>query len=171
MAKETASVYLKINDGQVRNRIKDVAAAFAKAKNQAKKAEIGSREYIRATQDVKKLGRVLRNHNRQLGRTRSGWSRVKEIALGVFGGNILQSGIRAFGRLLANAGRVVADFQDSNAKLNAVLGQTTEQTKALREQQIQLGSSTAFTAAQAADSVVRQGIPWAMAVRPILYSS
>jgi tetratricopeptide (TPR) repeat protein len=152
MAKETASVYIKINDGQVSNRIKDIAAAFTKAKQQANKAERGSKEYIKATQDVRKLGRILRDHNKTIGRTQSGWQKTKNIIAGVFGGNLLTSGVRVFTRAIADAGRTVADFQKANSDLNAVLGVTSEQTAELREQQIKLGSSTAFTASQAAEA-------------------
>ena len=56
----------------------------------------------------------------------------------------------ALKNVLVDATNVVLDYDEANANLNAILGKTAEQTGALREQQKELGATTAFTAAQVA---------------------
>ena len=152
MGKETASIYIRLQSGDATKNIDNIAKAFTQARRKARLAERGSKEYIEQTRRVRELKGELDRHNKLLGRTGSAWSSVKNIAAGVFGGNLITSGIRLVGTALRNATQTVMNFQDANARLNSILGVTREQTAALREQQIQLGSSTAFTASQAADA-------------------
>jgi len=152
MAKETASIYVKLQSGDAEKNIKNIAAAFRQSRQAAANAKVGSKDYIEATKRVRELKKDLDAHNRLLGRTSSGWANVKTVIAGVFGGNLLSSGFNMLRQGLANAVRTVTDFQDANARLNAVLGETREATAALREQQVALGSSTAFTAGQAAEA-------------------
>jgi len=60
-------------------------------------------------------------------------------------------------QVLRNAFRVVTNFENANANLNATLGKTAEETEKLRKQQLQLGASTKFTAAQVADAQLELG--------------
>lgn len=57
----------------------------------------------------------------------------------------------ALKNVLVDATNVVLDYDEANANLNAILGKTADQTEALRNQQVELGASTAFTSAQVAE--------------------
>ena len=61
----------------------------------------------------------------------------------VFAGRALINGI---GNLI----NIISDFEQANADLAAVLGVTTEETKALSDQQKELGATTVFTATEIA---------------------
>ncbi len=55
--------------------------------------------------------------------------------------------------LINGIGRAIKtfrDFQDTNSVLNSILGKTSEETAELREQQLELGKSTEFSASQVA---------------------
>lgn len=152
MAKETASIYIKLQSGDLERNIGNVAKAFRQARQEAANAKVGSAEYIAATKRVRELKGELDAHNRLLGRTGGAWSNLKTVMLGVFGGNLITGGLRAIGSALRGALDTVKAYQDANAGLNAVLGMGSEATKNLRDQQLELGASTAFTAGQVANA-------------------
>lgn len=63
---------------------------------------------------------------------------------------ILKSGYAVM-NMLQDSVQVTLDYEQANANLNSVLGQTADQTEKLRVQQRQLGEATAFTATQVAE--------------------
>lgn len=75
--KEIRNVNIIVNGKEVRNNIKNIAGAYKKAKNELAKLTIGSEQYNRKLQEVKKLKGVLNDHNKQLGFIQSSWQKMK----------------------------------------------------------------------------------------------
>lgn len=152
MADKTASVYIKLQSGEAEKNMKNYRKALRETRREIDGAKKGSKEYRDAVKKFKQLDKVVKDHNKQLYGMRGAWKQAKAVALGFVGGSVISGGIRLIGRAFSDARRVVADFEQANSSLNAVLGVSKEQTAALRDQQIKLGSSTAFTAANAAEA-------------------
>ena len=89
MAKENASIYIKLQSGDATKNIDNIAKAFSQARREARLAEKGSKEYVEATRRVRELKGELDRHNKLLGRTGRAWTNIKNIAAGVFGGNLI----------------------------------------------------------------------------------
>ena len=68
--------------------------------------------------------------------------------LGAFG---LITGVALFAQVLRGVVSLTVEYGKKNSELQAVLGVTASQTRELREQQLKLGSSTAFNANQVAE--------------------
>ena len=65
----------------------------------------------------------------------------------------ITAGIRASRAAhLRDAITTITNYQDANASLNAIMGTTTEETRALRDSKSTRWKSTAFTASQVADA-------------------
>jgi hypothetical protein len=149
---ENRRINIFVNGKQVKNEVGDMAKQYAILNQRIKKMSIGSKEYNRTVAKMRGLKGELRAHNQQLRGVESRWSKLKGMAvgygpalLGAMAGRAILQGIR-------NGINTIKEYQDANAKLISVLGVTKEETKALRDQQLALGSSTAFTAGQVADA-------------------
>ena len=141
-----------VNGKQVGNDINSIRNAYRNVAREVNKLDRNSEEYRAGVKKMRGLKGELARHQQALKGVQTRWQKLgaaarkySPIAVGAVIGTAIVSAFR-------NGMQTITEFQDANAKLNAVLGVTKEETKELRDQQIKLGSSTAFTAGQAAEA-------------------
>lgn len=149
---ENRSINMYVNGKQVGNDINSIRNAYRNVAREVNKLDRNSDEYRRGVKKLSSLKGEMKRHGDAVRGVESRWTKLSStvrryspFAVGALAGAAIVGAFRA-------AARTITEFQDANAKLNAVLGTTTEETKVLRDQQLKLGSSTAFTAGQAADA-------------------
>jgi hypothetical protein len=100
---------------------------------------------------LKKIDATVGRHQRNVGNYKSALNGLRGAASKVT--NVLgQLGLAmGVGMVIRNTVNIVKDFEQANANLASILGVTTEQTKKLQDQQLLLGGSTSYTAAQVAE--------------------
>lgn len=100
---------------------------------------------------LKKIDATVGRHQRNVGNYTSALNGLRGAAAKVT--NVLgQLGLAmGVGMVIKNSVNIVKDFEQANANLASILGVTTEQTKKLQDQQLLLGGSTSYTAAQVAE--------------------
>jgi myosin heavy subunit len=100
---------------------------------------------------LKKIDATVGRHQRNVGNYTSALDNLRGVGMKVT--NMLgQLGLAmGVGMVIRNTVNIVKDFEQANANLASILGVTTEQTKKLQDQQLLLGGSTSYTAAQVAE--------------------
>lgn len=149
---ENRSVNMYINGKPVYNEIGSMERAYSSLNREVKKLDRSSKEYRDGVKQLRQLKGNITAHRRDIGQMESAYKRVHAVAMGFLGAMGIAGGFQMLAGVIRNGTKVVMDYQDANANLQAVLGLTKEQTAALREQQLRLGSSTAFTASNAAEA-------------------
>ena len=91
----TRRVTIYINDKEVENNIKSIKKEMYKLTSQQAKMTIGSKEYIRTGQEIKRLDKIIRNHRESIRNTGGAWQKLKGFLP-----------IASIGTLLAGAGRL-----------------------------------------------------------------
>jgi len=69
-------INIYINGKQVENNVKSIRGAMRKLQNEQAKMTIGSKQYIKATEKIKDLNKVLDKHYTAIGRTARGWKKL-----------------------------------------------------------------------------------------------
>lgn len=101
---------------------------------------------IKETRDeLKKVEASYGQFGRNVGNYASAFAGIGTQILRGFG---IVGGVNLVVRGLRDATSTVMEYSQANANLRAILRQTSEETALLREQQQELGASTAFTATQ-----------------------
>jgi hypothetical protein len=108
-------------------------------------------EITKLDNGLKKIDATVGRHQRNVGNYTSALNGMRGAAAKVT--NVLgQLGLAmGVGMVIRDSVNIVKDFEQANANLASILGVTTEQTKKLQEQQLLLGGSTSYTAAQVAE--------------------
>jgi hypothetical protein len=108
-------------------------------------------EITKLDNGLKKIDATVGRHQRNVGNYKSALNGLRGAASKVT--NVLgQLGLAmGVGMVIRNTVNIVKDFEQANANLASILGVTTEQTKKLQDQQLLLGGSTSYTAAQVAE--------------------
>ncbi len=127
--------------------IKGVGSTGEKAQRSVKKLRVDRRQTDESVRNLKKVETGIKGPERAAKKAGEAFSRMGQRLVAAF----------AISTIVRNATKVITDYQDSNARLNATLSLTREQTAGLRKEQIALGGSTAFTAAQVADAQLELG--------------
>jgi hypothetical protein len=100
---------------------------------------------------LKKIDATVGRHQRNVGNYQSALTGLGKTYRNVIG-LASQFGIAMGGAMIVrNSVNIIQDFEQANANLAAILGTTADKTKNLQEQQLALGGSTSFTAAQVAE--------------------
>lgn len=123
-----------------------------KAKDLAVQYGVNSKRAKQAALEVRKLDRRLKAIDKTVGQSQRSVGNYG-LALKNLGRNLLGSlgvvgGVSAFVSVVKSSFNVVKEFDQAQADLSAVLGQSREETKALTDQAKLLGATTAFTATQ-----------------------
>ena len=156
-ANNEANAYKKLekNTRDLKNESKRLGAELiqleASGKKNTKEFRDLDRQYQKVTRSaqagdkaLKKLDKTVGDNFRNVGNYKSALSGLSGL-LGQFG---LAMGVGAISKDAVN---VVKDYEQSNAKLSAILQTTTDKTDALQKIQRKLGGSTKFTASEVAD--------------------
>jgi hypothetical protein len=100
---------------------------------------------------LKKIDATVGRHQRNVGNYKTALTGLGKTYRSVIG-LASQFGIAMGGAMIVrNSVNIIQDFEQANANLAAILGTTADKTKNLQEQQLALGGSTSFTAAQVAE--------------------
>lgn len=114
----------------------------------SKAAQIAQKRFAALDTRLRKVNAAARNGTVTARRFGSAWVRVSEVMRGVAGFLGITAGFIALQRVASNIIGIFTQFEKANSKLEAVLGATTEQMKALSDQAKALGAITAFTATE-----------------------
>lgn len=126
---------------QNRKAYKDLAA---QGKANTREAKALKNEVNKLDAQLKKIDNSVGQNQRSVGKYSNALQGLGVRFLGVVGA------ITAFVGILRNGLTIIRNYTKANSTLNAVLGVTSKQTKALRIQQKQLGETTAFSASEVA---------------------
>lgn len=137
-------INLYINGKEVKNDMRSISAEFSKAKGQIRNMTRGSKEYNQQLKKIKSLKKIVDDHNRSIGKTRSIWQKTKSL----FAQAGIVGGVGAIVSVFRNAGQVSIEFSKAQSNLAAVLGKSKEEIRALTNDAIRYGSVTKFTASQ-----------------------
>jgi len=122
------SVNIYINGEEIKNTVKDITAAYNKAKNSLNKLTIGSEEYVKKSKEVKQLKSILDTHTNQLKVVASGWERmafhVKTIATGLIAGNLLNNFLQKLIQLLPTIVNKFSEFEKTLTNVFTLLNKT-----------------------------------------------
>jgi len=132
----------------LRNSYKNLAA---QNKANTKEARAMLQEITRLDTKLKAIDRTVGQSQRNVGNYTSAISKLRGGMTSLLGVASRLGLVMGGGMIIRNSFNVIADFEQANADLAAILGKTTEQTKALQEEQRRLGGSTSFTASQVAE--------------------
>lgn len=72
------NIWININGKEVKNDVATVKAEMQKLVNQQARMTIGSKEYVTATRDIKKLKTILAEHREDLNVTSKGWGGMQK---------------------------------------------------------------------------------------------
>ena len=122
------SVNIYINGEEIKNTVKDITAAYNKAKNSLNKLTIGSEEYVKKSKEVKQLKSILDTHTNQLKVVASSWERmafhVKTIATGLIAGNLLNNFLQKLIQLLPTIVNKFSEFEKTLTNVFTLLNKT-----------------------------------------------
>ena len=149
---ENRTINMYVNGKQVGNDINSIRNAYRNVAREVNKLDRNSDEYRKGVKKLRGLKGQLANHQRDIKGVETRWQKLKGMASGFGPAVIAAMAGRAVIQGIRQAIDTIKEYQDANAKLISVLGVTKEETKQLREQQLALGSSTAFTAGQVTDA-------------------
>jgi len=131
-------INIYINGKEVENKIGGVQEAYNRLGRELKQLEIGSDAYNKKAMEIQKLKSVLDEHNVAIGKTASGWDKMKgnliSTGFGVLGGNILTtlttkvSGF--FGGMIDGAAKLSDQFAD----IRKTTGMSADEVKNLNKE-------------------------------------
>tara|TARA_R110000751_G_scaffold73709_2_gene149083 strand:+ start:4598 stop:8422 length:3825 start_codon:yes stop_codon:yes gene_type:complete len=154
LAQQESSAYQKlvVNTRQLKTQSKELGAEMLKLEQSGKKNTQAYRKLEKQYRSVtsaaqqgdvqlKKLDKTVGDNFRNVGNYRG--------ALGKLSAGLAQLGL-AFGTAMIarNIGGIIVDFDQAQADLGAISGQTKDQLKGLTEQARELGKTTQFSATQ-----------------------
>ena len=131
---ENRRINLYINGKEVRNDLKSIRNEFFKLQNEQSKMIRGSKEYYQASVELKRLQGIMNEHNRSIGRMSSSWSNLKNVMLGVVGGNLLSTGFQKLLMFIPDMISRNYQLSDSFADVSKTTGLTTQEVKELHKQ-------------------------------------
>jgi len=134
MAKQaTRQVSIFLNGKQVESTIKNISGAFVEANNRLAKMVVGSDEYLKQLEEVKKYNGLLTEHRQRLKGIEQGWSLTKvglDKFVGVAAGAFAVDSIIGYGKQLFNTG---AQMEAMAKKARTVFGEALPQVTAEAE--------------------------------------
>jgi len=132
MARRQVSIF--VNGKQVEGQLNSIYAAKRQITNELNRMVIGTEEYERAVNDLKKLNGVLDTHRQKIGTVEKGFGKLTSIAGGFAAGLVAQLSVDAiisFGTELFNLGTQMEVLQRKAQTVFAeALPQVTEQAEA-----------------------------------------
>jgi phage-related minor tail protein len=150
-ATQNRRINLYINGKEIQNNMKSIRAEYRKSVAEINKMQRGSKEYQKQAKKIRELRGVMDQHRNDLGRATTAWGGLKNVVLGVFGGNLLMNGFNLLRRAVTGAINNIKEYQQANANLASILQVSREEIGALADESQRLGASTAFTATEVAN--------------------
>lgn len=102
------------------------------------------KEFERLNKTFERVNKITKDGRQFVGQYERAWNGLKSI----FAAGGLVLGVQTLFRVLKDGLKTIKDYTTANATLRGILNATKDETVALRDQQKQLGASTAFTATQ-----------------------
>jgi len=158
----TRNITIYINGKQVSNDIKSIRGEMRHLINAQAKMTIGSKEYVKAGQEIKKLDRVLANHRKSLKTTSNSIvNTLKNYAIGFLG---VTTVIRVVTRVIGDAIRVNREFESTFSNVLTLLDEAQKKQfgNFLKRGVIDLMSEFGFEIAdinKALFDVISNGVP------------
>jgi len=150
--REQTVSYKKVLDNLSGASLNKLNAAYRKLNREVKTLDRNTPNYKKKAADLAKLKTEISKVKKEMrgaGTSSKGFSlSLKNIGSQLFGTLGIIGGISAFVAVLGNALRVMMDFSKASSNLQAIMGLTKEEMKALTDQAKYLGSTTAFTASE-----------------------
>jgi len=109
-----------LNGSSFNDLVKAKRKVSAELKNMRKDAE-GYQEKLK---QFKKLDGQIKKHRQSLGTISSSWSKIKDTALGMFGGNLLTSGMNAVKGMFTGLISGAKEFNQANIATKRLLNET-----------------------------------------------
>lgn len=134
-------IYLYINGEKVKNDVKSIQGELSRITNEQRKMIIGSEEYAKATEKIKALKGVLKDHRENLKETSSMWDKVKDSAGQFF--NRTTAGVAsvaAIGTALMYVIKHSMEFGKAVSELSAITGATGKDLDYLRSKAKDMGA-------------------------------
>jgi hypothetical protein len=150
-ATQNRRINIYINGKEIQNNMKSIRAEYRKSVAEINKMQRGSKEYQKQAKKIRELRGVMDQHRNDLGRATTAWGGLKNVVLGVFGGNLLMNGFNLLRRAVTGAINNIKEYQQANANLASILQVSREEIGALADESQRLGASTAFTATEVAN--------------------
>jgi hypothetical protein len=132
----------------LRNSYKNLAA---QGRENSKVARGLLQEITKLDAKLKGIDATVGQHQRKVGQYENALKGLRGTMSSVTGVAAKLGVALSAGMILRDSVNIVIDFEQANANLASVLGITIDQTEKLQEQQMLLGGSTSFTAAQVAE--------------------
>jgi TP901 family phage tail tape measure protein len=126
---ENRRINLYINGKEVQNDMKSIRNEFFKLQNEQAKMTRGSREYVAASAELKKLQGIINDHNRAIGRGAGAWSQLKNIMIGVVGGNLVSQFFMSILQTIPNLITGMGQLSDKMADVAKTTGLTMKEVK------------------------------------------
>lgn len=138
---------LTISLEQARAKYKNLAAS-GKASN----AQLREQQRVvqNLNQKVTTIDGAVGQFSRNVGNYSSTFKTAASSLRGFIGAFGLVTGVALFARVLKGVVDLMVDFEYQNSRIKATLGATARETKELKDQQLELGRTTQFTANQIA---------------------
>lgn len=130
-ADETRRIKIWINDKEVNNDIRSIQKEFRKLTSEVKAADIGSKEYIKHTKELKRVGAILQEHRNNVSGVSKAWQNMKSTMLGVFAGNVVTGAMDQIMQFFPQMIKGNAELSDSYADVAKTTGLSVQQVQML----------------------------------------
>lgn len=139
-------VVIYIDGKEIPNQVKSIRSELAKITNEQNKMTIGSKEYVAAGQNIKKLKGILAEHNEALKVTESGWKKLLTQMGGVAGGigmyQLASRGLSMVTGFVKDAIKSAEEFEVGLANLSALTGLTGKDLEWMGKKADELATTT-----------------------------
>lgn len=134
----TRRINIYVNGQEVENKIGGVEAAYKRLGRELKQLEIGSDAYNKKAMEIQKLKAVIDEHNVAIGKTASGWDKIKDnlisTGFGVLGGNFLTALTTKIAGFFGGMIDGSAKLSDQFADIQKTTGMTADEVEALNKE-------------------------------------
>lgn len=142
-ATENRRIHIYINGKQVENNMKSIRKEFYKTRNELESMDRSAKGYNQKIKDLQKLGGIMDQHRNKVRGVSMAYNRMKELALAVFGGNLLTAGITKLQQGISFLSRRVYELSDAQADVRKTTGLTAEEYDKLQKKLNKINTRTA----------------------------
>ncbi len=139
---ETAEAKVRVDSSQAVKSIKDLRRNVRKLKSDWNKAEIGSKEYIKATRKLRTANAALAKHNASLRQTSRTWDTIKASMVGTLSGNLAAAGVSTIVGYAREAVNFMGTLSDAQSDVVKTTGLTEVQMGKLNKELSKIDTRT-----------------------------
>jgi TP901 family phage tail tape measure protein len=140
---ENRRIYIWINDKEVKNDIKSIGGAYRKLNSELAKTPRHTSEYNRKLKELRRTKAILDDHRRKVNQVNKSWSLLKQVAAGVFAGNLVTGAMQRITSAIPNLIDRNARLSDSMADVQKTTGLTDKQMDELMKKFKRFNTRTA----------------------------